>query len=68
MKYIQMSVYYAFEYYMYTYLCVVLHFIINVLQLLNTVEWITDASCIYVTTFKKLTLLLSHTHTYTLYE
>ena len=57
-----MSVYCTFEYYMYTYLFVVLHFIINV-QLLNTVEWITDASYVYITTFKKLTLLLSHTHT-----
>ena len=47
-----MSVYYTFEYY--TYLFVVLHFIINV-QLLNTVEWITDALYVYVTTFKKLT-------------
>ena len=64
MKYIQMSVYYTFEYYMYTYLFVVLHFIINV-QLLNTVEWITYTSYIYVATLKKLTLSLSHTHTYT---
>ena len=54
MNYIQMSVYYTFEYYMYTYLFVVLHFIINV-QLLNTVEWITDASYVYIATFKKLT-------------
>ena len=71
MKYIQMSVCYTLGYY--AYLFVVLHLIINV-QLLNTVEWISDAS--YVAKFKKLTSLLyykirereTHTHTHTLYE
>ena len=64
MKYIQMSAYYTFEYYMYTYLFVVLHFIINV-QLLNTVEWFTYTSYVYDATFKKLTITIIHTHTYT---
>ena len=64
MKYIQMSVYYTFEYYMCTYLFVALHFIINV-QLLNTVEWITYTSYVYDATFKKLTITIIHTHTHT---